>query len=96
MIPILSEAIHAIQVDNPFNATHSIVIQSSLTKVTSYFAVGKPPSDEHDGLDIPKIDLQQKLHHGSCPTLISARWGKYAGIQGMICHPSFGKGTIIY
>ena len=39
MVPIPGETMHAIQLENPFDATHQIIIPLKLNGVTSYFEV---------------------------------------------------------
>ena len=53
---IPSETAHAIQLENPFDATHPIIIPLKLNGVTSYFAVRTPP-EEYEDKNILKIEL---------------------------------------
>ena len=54
---IPSETTHAIQLENPFGATHLIIIPFKLNVVTSYFKVRKPTVEEHEDQNIVKIKL---------------------------------------
>ena len=42
LAPVPSETMHAIQIENPFDATHPIIIPLKLSRVTVYFEVRKP------------------------------------------------------
>ena len=53
--PIPSETTHAIQIENPFYATHPIIIPLKLNGVTSYFDVRKPTWEEYEDQNILKI-----------------------------------------
>ena len=57
LAPAPSETIHAIQFENPFNATHPIIIPLKLNRVTSYFEVRKSTQKEHEDKNIFKIEL---------------------------------------
>ena len=42
LAPILSETMHAILLENPFDSTHLIIIPLKLKRVTSYFKITTP------------------------------------------------------
>ena len=52
-----SETTHAIQLENPFNTTHTIIISLKLHGVTSYFKVRKLTWEEYENQNIIKIEL---------------------------------------
>ena len=52
-----SETTHAIDLVNPFYATHPLIIQLQLSSVTSYFDVYSPSITEYENDDILKIHL---------------------------------------
>ena len=52
-----SKTTHAIELVNPFNATHLLIILLQLSGVTSYFDVYSPSITEYENKDIPKIHL---------------------------------------
>ena len=49
-----SEITHAIELVNPFDATHSIIIPIKLSVVTSYFDIYFPSTADYENEDIPK------------------------------------------
>ena len=57
LAPIPSEIMHAIQIENPFDATHLIIIPLKLNGVTSYFKVRKPTQEEYEDQHILNIEL---------------------------------------
>ena len=52
-----SENTHAIELVNPFNATHLLIILLQLRGVTSYFDVFPPSIAKYEDEDILKIHL---------------------------------------
>ena len=54
---IPSETMHAIQLENPFDGIHPIIIPLKLNRVTSYFNVRKPTWEEYEDESILKIGL---------------------------------------
>ena len=52
-----SKTTHAIELDDPFDATHPLIIPLQLGRVTSYFGVYTPSVTEYEKDDIPKIHL---------------------------------------
>ena len=52
-----SETTHAIDLVNPFGATHLLIIPLKLSGITSYFDVYSPSIAEYEDEDIPKIHL---------------------------------------
>ena len=52
-----SERTHAIELVNPFDATHPLIILLKLSSVTSYFDVFSPSITEYESEEIPKIHL---------------------------------------
>ena len=57
LAPILHETTDATQIENPFDATHIIIIPLKLNRVTTYFKVRKPTWEEYEDQNIPKIEL---------------------------------------
>ena len=57
LAPVPSETIHAIQIENPIDANHPIIIPLKLNGVTSYFEVRKPTQEEYENQNILKIEL---------------------------------------
>ena len=57
LAPVTSEMMHAIQIENPFDTTHPIIIHLKLNGVTSYFDVKKPTQEEYEDENILKIKL---------------------------------------
>ena len=57
LAPIPSETTYAIQIENPFNATHQIIIPSKSNQVTSYFNKKKTAQEEYEDESILKIEL---------------------------------------
>ena len=53
----LSERTHAIELVDPFDATHPLIIPLKLSGVTSYFDVFSPSITEYESDKIPKIHL---------------------------------------
>ena len=52
-----NETTHAIELVNPFNATHPLIILLQLSGVTSYFDVFSRSISDYEDEDIPKIHL---------------------------------------
>ena len=52
-----SETTHAIELVNPFNATHPLIILLQPSGVTSYFDVYSSSITEYENEDIPKIHV---------------------------------------
>ena len=48
---------HAIELTDPFNAAHPLIILLQLNSVTSYFGVYSMSTAEYENKDIPKIHL---------------------------------------
>ena len=48
---------NAIELENPFDATHSIIISLKLSRVIRYFEVRKPTQEEYEDQNILKIKL---------------------------------------
>ena len=60
-----SETTHAIELVNPFDATHSLIILLQLSSVTSYFDVYSPSVTDNEGEDISQRFISlQKSHFG--------------------------------
>ena len=57
LVPIPHEKMHAIQLENPFDATHPIIIPFQLNRVTSYFRVRMFTREECEEQNILKIKL---------------------------------------
>ena len=57
LTPIPSKTIHAMQVNNPFNTIHPIIISLQLTRVTSYLMTRKSTPEQYDDPGILKIEL---------------------------------------
>ena len=57
LAPIPSESMHATQIENPFDATHLIIIPLKSNGVSSYFEVRKPTQEECKSQNILKIEL---------------------------------------
>ena len=57
LAPIPSKTMHAIQLENPFDATHLIIIPLKLNGGTRYFKVKKPTKEEKEDNSIIKIEL---------------------------------------
>ena len=60
LAPLPSEILHAIQIVNPFDATHPIIIPLKLNGVTFYFDVRNPTQNDYEDQNILKIELTQK------------------------------------
>ena len=54
---IPSKIIHAIKLQNPFNATHKSSFPLSITGVTNYFDLKRPTPEEYKVQYIPKLEL---------------------------------------
>ena len=52
-----SETMHAIQIENTFDATHLIIIPLKLNGVPNYVEVRKPAQEDHEYLIIVKIEV---------------------------------------
>ena len=48
---------HVIQIINPFDTTHQIIIPVQISQITSYFVVKKPSLEENDDQDILKVEV---------------------------------------
>ena len=57
LAPILSETMHATQLENIFDATHPIIIPLKLYRVTNFFEVRKLIREEYEEQNILKIEL---------------------------------------
>ena len=57
LAPVPHETMHAIQLENPFDATHPITISLQLNGVISYFKIRKPTQEEYEDQNILKIEL---------------------------------------
>ena len=57
------ETTHAIELVDPFNGTHPLIILLQLCKVTSYFDVYSPTVTECENDDIPKTHLTTGDHY---------------------------------
>ena len=57
LAPIPQDNMHAIQIMNPFHATHPIIIPLQLIRFTSYFDVIKSALEEYKKWNILKINL---------------------------------------
>ena len=57
LAPIPSETTHAKQKENPFDATHHIIIPLKLSGVTTYFKVRKPTGEAYEDQNICKIEF---------------------------------------
>ena len=60
LAPAASETMHAIQLENLFDATHAIIIPLKLNRVTSYFEVRTPTQEEHEKKNILRIECMVK------------------------------------
>ena len=58
LAPIPSETMNAIQIENPFDATHPLIIPFKLNGVTSYFEMTKPTQEDYEDQIILKIELR--------------------------------------
>ena len=58
---IPSETMHVIQVENPFDATHTILTPSKLNRVTNDFNVKKLTGEEYEDESILKIELTAEV-----------------------------------
>ena len=56
----LSETAHAIELVNPFDTIHPLIMLLQLSRVTSYFDVFSPSVTEYENNDIPKIHFTAK------------------------------------
>ena len=54
---IPSVTMHAIQLENPFDGIHAIIISLKLNRVTKYFKVKTPTQKEYEDQNILKIGL---------------------------------------
>ena len=52
-----SETTHAIELVDPFNTAHPLIIPLQLSGVTSYFDVYSPSVTDYENDNIPKIHL---------------------------------------
>ena len=52
---------HAIQLENPFDTTHPIIICLKLNGVTSYYYMRKQIQEEYDDQNILKVELMVKV-----------------------------------
>ena len=52
-----SVTIHALQLTDPFDATHPLTLPLKLSSVTNCFEVYSPSIAEYENEDIPKINL---------------------------------------
>ena len=57
IVSYCSETMHAIQMENPFDATHMIFIPLKLNGVASHFKVRKPTQEEYEDQNTLKIEL---------------------------------------
>ena len=57
LAPILSEIMHAMQIENPFDDTHPIIITLKLNEDTSYFKVRTPTQQEYEDQKILEVEL---------------------------------------
>ena len=57
LAPFPSETSNAIQIENPFDVNHPVIIPLKLTRVTSYFNVRKPTQEEYEDQNILKIKI---------------------------------------
>ena len=60
LAPVLSKIMHPVQIVNPFNATHPIIIPLEINRVTGYFDVRKSTQEEYEDESIFKIELMVK------------------------------------
>ena len=94
---IPSKNIHVIQIINPVDATHLIIVLLQLKGVTSSFNVRKPTQIEYEDQNILKIAL---LVEAPPWDLLSPEFSKQE--QGMLDYrgwfvsPCFSNGTIMY
>ena len=58
-----SETTHAIELGNPFNTAHPLIIPLQCSDETSYFDVYSPSIAEYENEDIPKIHLTAEEIH---------------------------------
>ena len=77
LAPVLSETMHAIQLKNPFDTTHQIIISLKLNGVTSYFHVRKPTQEECEDQKIFKIILMMEAPCGTHPALLQSARTEY-------------------
>ena len=64
LTPIPSDTMHTIQIENPFDATHPIIIPLKVNGVTSYFELRKLTPEEYKKQNIPKIELMAESTMG--------------------------------
>ena len=57
LAPIPSETMHVVQLENPFNTTHQIIIPLKLNEVNSYFKSKMPTWEEYKDQNMLKIKL---------------------------------------
>ena len=64
-----SETTHAIQLENPYDATHLIIVLLKLNGVTSYFKLRAPTHEEYEDQNILMIELTAEAPpwDPSCP-----------------------------
>ena len=60
-LAVPSETMHAIQLENPFDATHPIIIPLKLNGVATYFEVWTPTQEEYEDQNILKIELMAEI-----------------------------------
>ena len=85
----LSETTHAIELVNPFNAAHPLIIPLQLSGVTSYFDVYSPNVAEYEKNDIPNIHLTGEEHPWDPSTNeYSERETHMLDHQGQTCIPA--------
>ena len=95
LAPVPTETTQAIQILNPFNATHSIFIPFWITRVTSYFDVRKLKKSMRVRIT-STLNSWWKIYHGICQAWVQYAKAEHAWLQGMFCYPHHSsKDTII-
>ena len=87
LTPIPGKAIHAIQIENHFDAAHKVIISLILAGVTSYFNVRKATQEVNKNTIFSKRNSQQKLNHGICVALSSVDKNQVYSITENVCQP---------
>ena len=57
LAPVPSETTHAIQIENPIDAAHPIIVPLKLNEITSHFQVREPTQEEYEDQNIFKVEL---------------------------------------
>ena len=91
-----NETIH-VQLENPFNATHPIIIPLKLNGVTCFFEVRTPTLEEYESQNILKIELMVEAPPWDLSNPELQVRTEDARFQGTFCQPKHSsKWTIIH